>query len=253
MADIRVVRLEAIKIELILKDLSELDLDSEYDLYDSLLYKTFVEGEFDDVFLSDNIKKLDKDRRQEVIGLARKYNSLCFYNGDFNSWMDSIEGVTGSDYDLISIKLLDDFDYLMRLAKNGGEDVLKFLNKFQTVDQFRNGAVIDMLRSRKSMDDKKDLYDDILETVLIEMSKVDGIYKDFTDTQKIIMCDNLDGIIYRKQDNGEYDIVPVDELKKSILEEFGEDDYSINGIDSETFKFIIENIYSSYQSSALKR
>lgn len=250
MTNIRTRRLEVIKLKLIKRDLSELDLDNEYDLYDSLLYKTFVDGEFDDVFLSDNIESLEKNERQEVIDLARKYNSLCFYNGDFNSWIDSIEGVTGSNYDLISEKLLDNFDYLMRLAKNGGEDVLRFLNKFQTIPQFKNCAVIDKLRSMDN--DSSKVFDGILETILIEMSKKDGAYKDFTDTQKIIMCDNLDGIIYKKYDD-ESNIVPVNELKKSILEEFGEDDYPINAIDSETFKYIIEDIYSSYKITALKR
>ena len=249
MEDIRIKRLEVLKDELIKRNLSEMDLDNIYDSYDLMLYKVFADDEFDNVFLSKNLENVEEDERHRIMDLARKYNSLCFYHGNFDNWLDSVEGVTGEDYSLIAIKLLDSFDYLIRLAKNGGEDVLKFLNKFQSSEQFKNGAVMSILRPGNKDDSE---FDDVLETILIEMAKTDGTYKDFSDTQKIIMCDNLDGIIYKEQDN-RYGIVPVIELKKSILEEFGEDDYPIKGIDSETFRMIIESIYCGYQTRILKR
>ena len=254
MEDIRSKRLEEIKLKMIQRCVSEINLDSEYDKYDAMIYYTFSEGKFDDAFLSDNLKNLDKNERNDVINLARKYSYLCFYHGNFDNWEDSVEGVTKSNYDLISIKLFDSFDYLIRLAKNGGEDVLKLLNKCRTNEEFNNSAVISKLRPGISDNENSRGYDDILETILIEMSKETGQYKDFTDTQKIILRNRLDGVIYRKTEDKQYELIPVSELKKEILEEYGEDDnYSIKAIDSETFSYIIDDIYSNYHVSALKK
>ena len=254
MSDKRLQRLEEIKLKMIQRCLSEINTDSKYDTYDAMLYETFISGKFDDAFLSDNLKDLDRDKRDEVMALARKYNSLCFYRGEFDNWADSIEGVTKSDYDLISIKLLDNFDYLMRLAKSGGEDVFKLLDKCRISDNFQKSAVISKLRPGISEEENSKGYDDILETILVEMSKSDGLYKDFSDTQKVIMLDNLDGVIYRKTEDKQYELLPVDELKKRIIEEYGEDEgYPVKAVDSETFSYIIGDIYSSYQTAALKR
>ena len=68
------------------------------------------------------------------------------------------------------------------------------------------------------------------------------------------MLDNLDGVIYRKTEDKQYELLPVSELKNRILEEYGEDEsYPVKAVDSETFSYIIGDIYSSYQTAALKR
>lgn len=253
MEDIRIKRLDVIEDEMIKRDLSELDLDNIYGLYDSMLYKTLITGDYDDVFLSDHLDGLSDERKEELFSLARKYNSLCFYDGSFDNWLDSVEGVTSSSYGFIAEKLLDSFDYLIRLAKNGGEDVLKFLNKFSTSEQFGNGAIINILRPGlpNDMIDAEE-FDTILETILIEMSKKDGLYKDFSDTQKIILCNNLDGVVYRKTD-GKYEITPIDELKKAIVSRYtDEEKYLIKSIDSRSFTQIVEDLYSGYQGKIIK-
>lgn len=243
-------RLQILEDAMILNHLSEIDFDSDDErslAYQLLLKKTFEEGEFDDIFLSENLDGLDKSERQEIIDLARKYNRACFLQGDFYNWGDSVEGVTLGKPELISERLLSNYDYLIRLAKNGGVDVLKFLDKFQSSELFRNGAVIALLRNRFCDDDT-------LETILIEMANENGKYKDFTDTQKIIMCDSPDGVLYRKNDSNEVEIIPSEELKKSISQEFvGEDNYPMKDIDSKFFKDFIQSISAEYIGAVLKR
>lgn len=241
MEDIRIKRLEVLKDALIMNYLTEIDFNNKEEralAYDTLLYKTLVEGEFDDIFLSEHLEGLEKEERQRILDLSRKYNSLCFYHGDFDNWVDSIEGVNSSDYNMIAEVLLSNYDYLIRLAKNGGEEVLRFLNKFQSDEEFKKGAVIALLRPGSKGDPS---FDDILETILIELSKEDGKYNDFTETQKIIMCNNIENVLCKKDEKGQYEIITVEELKDSIL---GDDDIPINNIDSNMFRNIIEGIHS---------
>lgn len=237
MEDIRIKRLEKLKDAMILNNLSEVNLDNLYELYDSMLYKVFS-LEFNDIFLSDY---LNDNNRDELLGLVSKYNSLCFYLGEFDNWIDSIEGVSLSDLDLVCMKLLDNYDYLIRLALNGGEDVLKFLSKFSGTPMFKRGAIIAILRSS--------FYnDDVLENILIEMSKNNGKYKDFNDKQKIVLCNYPLGVLY-KVNNDNVEIVSSDELKKLVIKGFigsSDENYDINTIDMSSFEQIISSIYTDY-------
>ncbi len=243
MEDIRIKRVEELKNAMLMNNLSEANLDNLFELYDSMLYKTFS-GEFNDIFLSNY---LDDSNREELLGLVSKYNSSCFYLGEFENWVDSIEGVSLSDLDLVSTKLLDNYDYLIRLAKNGGVDTLKFLSKFSGTPMFKRGAIIALLRNS--------FYnDDILEEILIEMGKQDGNYKDFNDKQKIILCNYPEGVLYKVNDDKEVVITPVKELKEAIVKGLigsKDDDYDISTTDSSSFEQAISSIYTEYYEDNL--
>jgi len=240
--DVSTKRLETIKNAMILEHLTDIDFNSKEErslAYETLLSKTVIEGAFDDIFISDELEGLDKSERQKVLDLSRKYNSLCFYHGDIDYWLDSAEGITLGDEDTTAEILLRNYNYLIRLAKNGGEDVLRFLNKFRSNDDFNKGSVIALLINSFWGDV------DSLETILIEMSKEDGKYKDFTDTQKIMMCESPDGLLIRKNEDGSIEFISSSELKKTICNEYsGEDDCLVKDIDSKNFGEIICKINS---------
>ena len=190
MENISIKRLEMLKDAMLFRYLDEIDFNSEKDritAYEKLLHKTIIEGEFDNILLSRHLEQLDISERTRILNLSSKYSSLCFYHEDFDNWLDSVEGVTLSEPNLIAEILLNNYDYLIRLTKNGGEKVLKFLNKFPSDSEFRKGSVIALLRPGTI---ENVAYDDILESTLIELSKEDGKYKDFTDTQycRIFLC-----------------------------------------------------------------
>lgn len=234
-------RLEKLINAMIANYLTEVDFNSAEERensYENLLHKTIVKGEFDDIFLSDDLEGLDKLERQRIIDLGRKYYHLCLYHGKLEYWSYSMEGVTSGEYMRAEL-LLSDFNYLIRLAKNGGEDVLKFLDKFKGNELFNDGSVIALLLNKFWGD-----YD-TLETILIEMAKADGKYGDFTDTQKIIMCDSPDGLLFRKNDDGNIEFISSDELKKTISTEFiGVDNYPMKDIDSSEFMKIVRTVNS---------
>jgi hypothetical protein len=240
MSDITVKRTMRLYDEVILTNSSEIDLNNTYEIYDTLLYKTFS-GDFDDIFLSDNLEDLDSEKRKEVFALARKYSSLCFYLGEFDNWIDSIEGVSLSDTNLVVNRILESYDFLLKLAKDGGEETLKFLNKFSGTKFASTGSVLAQLLVKFPDNDT-------LEYVLIECSKEDGIYKDFSDEQKIFMFENAGGVLFRTKD-GESSTVPLMELKDKISGMYmgdSKESFDIKGIDKKTFESIILGIHNEY-------
>ena len=238
MTDIRIERLEELKKATIRNHLAELDLDNILDFYDTLLENTFS-GEFDDVFLSENLDDLSQENRKEVLELSRKYKSLCLYNDD---WPDSVGGVTSSDPELIAIKLLDSYDFLIKLAKNGGEEVLKFLYKFNSINMSDEGSIIATLRY-------KFCSDEVLEKILMEMPVFNGDYNDYRDSQKIILCNYPDGLLYKVDESGSVIMTPKEELKKMIsMELIGDEDLSFNirKVDRAEFEEAVINIHARY-------
>lgn len=243
--DIRIERLEKLKQAIIVNFTDKIDYNNRIDLYDTLLEKVFA-GSFDDMFLSDYVDKNDKD----IFELARKYNSLCFFEGDSIYWVDSVEGVYLSDLDLITIKLLDNYDFLLRIAKENGEDSLKQLVELQETEVFEDKIIVDYLRNSF-------VSDDILIDTIKAMSNPNGDYKDFSNEQKALLCLYPEGILYRVREDKKVESVPVSNLISKIkIALLGEDNGNFHLGDSlkhlsiDDFNEIIINMYDSNKKEA---
>jgi hypothetical protein len=244
MENVSIKRLDILKNEMILSYLSEINDPRDLETYELLVDKTFS-GEFNDIFLSNYLDDVSKEERNRILEISNKYaKSLCLYCDLINS----CEGITGDDYDLVTNLVLDNYDYVIRLAKNGGEDVLKFLKKFESSDLSEKGAIIALLRN--SFCD-----DDTLENRLIELSKEDGNYKDFSDTQKIMLCEYPEGTLYRRDDNNKVEYIPSIELKQMITKLYlgDNEECNIKDIDSKSFSEIVGNIILDYYGASYIR
>ena len=121
-----------------------------------------------DSFLSDTLKSMNDNDKKKLFQLVHNYKSLLFYQGDITYWPDSFEGVFGNT-DFICMRILDNFDFLLSIAKKGGEDVLKGILKLQSTDILNKKVLIDYLR--KIITD-----DDLLQLFLLELTKENGEY-----------------------------------------------------------------------------
>lgn len=219
--------------------------DEDFDRYHEMLFHVF-NGDFSEIFPSEYIE--DSDDKEKIFKLASKYSSLCFYQGDFNSWLDSVEGVTSFDLDLISLKLLDNYDFLLRIANSGGEDALRELMKFYMCDAFEGHAVIEHLRNVFDNDN-------VLEHVIIEMTRKDGAYSKFTDQQKIALCSSPRGIIFEKEENKVYHKIAIMDtmsvMKEYILgdevDKYTEEDFAkiLSNMSLDDFEDVMYMIQSS--------
>lgn len=181
-------RLEELKKATLFKFLDEIDLDEDISLYDVMI-KHFSNGELDDSFYSPVFKSLSDTDKKKLMSLAHEYLPLCFYQGDSEYWLDSIEGVSVNDFDLIALKLLDNFNFLLSVAKDGGRDALEQMKKFQNCEGYSESSVVEYLRNTFAADE-------ILKAILIEMSKKDSLYNVFTDEQKASLCSFPEGTLY---------------------------------------------------------
>jgi len=204
-------RLEKLKQATIMNYLEVVNLDTIMDFYDSMVEHLF-RGDLDSSFLSKSLVGLDKEEKSEIFQLARKYKDLCFYMGDAQYWSDSIEGVYLTDLDLVCMKLFDNYDFLLGLAKDGGESALKQLVAFQDGSMPLSGSVVDFLRNSFENDDA-------LKDIIIEMSKTDGEYAGLSDKQKEILCSFPKGILFEEKHNATF-YVPRRDIIRKIQEEY---------------------------------
>lgn len=224
-------RLEQMKQATILNCLADIDLDSDLDLYDTMIH-IFTEGKIDDAFYSPMFKDMDMPLKRELLDKGKKYLPLCFFGGSPDYWVDSIEGSSFEDPDLICGKILDNYNFILEVIKDYGEDILELLNRIQKTKMFSSNVLIDYLRN--VFDD-----DDLLKEVLLEMTKKDGDYSDFTDSQKAILFMYPEGILFEENEDGDKKgRISVLELNNKI------NDYTDFYVD---FEDIISNIFIDYR------
>lgn len=236
--DIHTERLEKLKQATIINYNAVINYDNRLDLY-YIMFNSLLNGELDDVFLSDNVSSDDK----EAFELARKYSSLCFYKGDASYWTDSSEGAYSiDDPDTPATKILDNYDFLLKMAKESSEDSLKELVEFHKTDSFKAKAIIDHLRTLFINDDK-------LISTIKSMSDKNGSYKDFSVEQKALLCLQPEGVIYNVNNGEEEDISASELISKIKIGLLGEDNPNFHLGDAlkhmniEDFKDIIYSIY----------
>ena len=169
MKNIRSERLDKLLDSTILNYYGIVDADNDMDLYDKM-FEHLLNGDFDDSFICPKLDGVDDETKKNTFDLAKKYSSLCFYDGDVSYWADSVEGVGVLDLDTLSSRILDNYNFLLETAYEYGKESLDFISKFKTSNMAAESAIIDYLRNTFGDDDalKKSIY---------EFTKEDSIYK----------------------------------------------------------------------------
>lgn len=231
-----VKRLEDMKQATILRYLSKINLEKNYYLYDEMMVR-FARGEIDDYFSSSILDNLDEDYKEDVCKLANDYRSLCFYAGEGEYWGDSVDDVPTDDYELIALKIFDNYDFLLEMARDGGGEVLDQITKFQKCVGYQESSTIEVLRN--SFGD-----DQLLKSVLLEMSREESLYEVFTDVQKAELCRLPEGTIFTYE-GGEANLRNPLELAvalKSFYDEVEEEEKDNDNISDDLFSQLKESL-----------
>ena len=179
---------EKLKQETILRYSDEIEFDADLTLYDVMI-NHLVSGDLDSVFVSSVVEGMSDEEKKELFSLAREYNELCFHKGNSMCWLNSVENALPSDYELIAYSVIDNYNYLLSVAKYGGRRVLEQLRTLNQGKDFSDFCIIDFLRN-SFIDDKA------LTAVLTDMSKENSFYDIFTDEQKIDLLSTPEGTLY---------------------------------------------------------
>ena len=168
----------------------DIDFNNEIELYDRLIY-LLVNGVLNKELDSDYLEKLDFNQEMKVCSLVREYSSLCFKDKLFDNWKKSCQDVIQTDYRYICIKIIDNYDFLIGLAVDGGERVLRLIDNFSIYDVYRNFSLIEVLRNQFESDD-------VLKKILIDMSNDSSKFNIFSLEQKALLCYYGSEILYSR-------------------------------------------------------
>lgn len=210
-------RLEEMKQATILRYLSNINLEKDSDLYDEMMVH-FANGELNDYFSSSVLDALEEDDRENVCELANEFISLCFYMGESDYWSDSIDCVSNEDYELIALKIFDNYDFLLEVARDGKREALEQMKSFADKNGYTENSVLDLLRNTFNNDQ-------LLKTVLVEMSNEDSLYDVFTTSQKAELCRFPEGTVFI-YDDGEVALKNPLEVARALIATFDGEDYS---------------------------
>ena len=188
-------RLESLKQSTILDGCADINLDSAYDIYNTMI-KLFINGNFDPIFNSPSFNDLMTNERRELLKNGRKYFNLCLGNGGIDNWTSYASKFCGDDYDLCFINVFKNFDTLLTILRYGKEDSMELLSNLDNYKGNFDGSIIDQLRL--FFPNEK-----ILVQAMTEMGQKTNAFSQYSDNYKSILCKYANGILYNKE-NGEY-------------------------------------------------
>ena len=192
--DDMVIRYFKLSDKVIINCCETIDVNSPVDISQAII-SNLLNGNLDNDFYS---KELDGvEDKSSIHNLARKYHSLCFFQGNDKYWRDSVEGVTCQDLDTVVTKLLDNYNFLIKIAITN-PSIFTFLTEVQDRRIIKDSSVIDYLRNRYQNDD-------ILLMVLGKMADKNSVFRDYSIDKRTILCSNPSAIIRdNKLMNDEY-------------------------------------------------
>ena len=207
-------RLSDLKDQAIVMSLETMDCEDKLALYDAI-FELFDQGELDNQFESYVFDGMSEDDRVKLIRLVSDHRGLVFYKGQSEYWLDSLEGYAVSDNEIITYSIFDNYDYLLDLGRRGGNRVLQQLEMFQNTG-YINSSVVEYLR-------RSNLDDEVLSTILLDMSREDSLYNIFTDEQKCVLLGNPYGNLFTTSEAGVVVRSPIDIAVDLYKETYGKD------------------------------
>lgn len=157
------------------------------------MFKHLLNGNLDSVFISPKLDNVPFEEREKAFDIARINAGLCFYKENPDYWTESVEGYNPNDpLELISEEVLDNYNFLVELAHEKGEDAVSELHIFDDIDI--DSSIIDYLRNVFDNDQ-------VLKNTLDSTSKGDGIYKDLTPEEKRVLYTYPEGVLYSDEES----------------------------------------------------
>lgn len=169
----------------IIKYADVVDLNDDIALYDTLM-SHLVGGKLE--FHSAYLDKLADADKKSILETARQSISLCFKQGNSMNWLYSVGDIPIEDSEYICIKLLDDYDFLIKLIYLN-PSILNLLKFFEDSNAFDGEAIIGRIRSLCK-------YDFIAEEILSNMCDDNGEFSCFSNSQKATMISFANPILF---------------------------------------------------------
>ena len=160
---------------------------SDFDVCDEMVSRLAF-GDIDNLLVNSNSNR-------DSLTLAHEYQNLCFYDGDFSNWLDSVEGSVKIGEQIAVYRIFQNFQFLSDLARDGGKELLESLTKLQDFDTYADSSVIECLRNTFGNDF-------LLKNTLLQMFSPNSIYQVFSEQQRADLLLYPEGTLYYYGQNG---------------------------------------------------
>ena len=136
----------------ILSYLETMSLVEDTAVFDEM-FSHLLKGDLDSAFISPKLNQIPFKERENAFDIARRHAGVCFYKGNPEYWTESVLGYRPNDpLELISEQLLDDYNFLVELAHEKGEEAVSELDIFNGEDI--ECSIVDYLRDEFGNDDE---------------------------------------------------------------------------------------------------
>lgn len=175
----------------ILSYLETMSLVEDTAVFDEM-FSHLLKGDLDSAFISPKLNQIPFKERENAFDIARRHAGVCFYKGNPEYWTESVLGYRPNDpLELISEQLLDDYNFLVELAHEKGEEAVSELDIFNGEDI--ESSIVDYLRDEFGNDE-------VLKNVLDLTSKGEKIYKGLTPEQKRVLYTYPKGVLFSEDE-----------------------------------------------------
>lgn len=200
------------------------------------MFNHLVEGDLDREFLSPELAKVNIEARKKAFDIARKYSYLCFYEGNVDYWEDSVDGYNpGLFPELIAKQILDNYNFLVELAYEKGEEAVAELINMKQSDLVES-SIVDYARGTFTNDQA-------LKAVLADNAK-----EDCSTKVKAILYKYPKGVLYNEfdvEDTKDFIVIPKAELLVKIAEYALDDNIANMNNLTEIANYLGEDVFQS--------
>ncbi len=204
------------------------DDDKNIVLIDAI-FDHLTTGELNKYYETNILKGLNEEEKDNLLNTVNKYKDVLFYDGDPSCWAESSERFI-EDFTMIATEVLDNYDFLISLAKVGGEKSLEFLRELKDQPGYSEYSVIERLRATFGNDE-------LLEKVLLEMTKDNNLYNIYTIPEKAELLDLPLGVLYFNKDEDSAVITNPIELAREL---YNRDTIEEERLDDDNMEHIAE-------------
>ena len=204
---------------IVLKYLNEINFDDEDSLY-IVLVKHLINGDLDEEYTNEYLDKYNKYERLSILKECREYSHLFLLYNDPTKYDESVNSHV-NDKDFILLKLLENYDFLIRLYLIN-EDILDELSKYENNIDVNRYSVIEVIRSDFSNDE---ILIECLDRIVNEKKYYDLI----NIKNRSVLYSYPIGILYTK-DNNKYNSRSLLDIGTGIYNYIAKDDIRVDEI-----------------------
>ena len=133
----------------------KLDDNTSNDLYlCDVVVEHLAKGDLNDVYESDLIDGFSVEDKKYILDAVAKNSDICFSNNSHEYWLDTMKSMGIDDYKFALKKILDNYEFLVKICVRCGEGKLKLLSSLKDSKLNMSQSIVESIRDNYESDDE---------------------------------------------------------------------------------------------------